>query len=78
MCTTFSISVKKGEHVCFHFLSIYEKNKGYLQTQIGNPEGADKPNKKKYDPRVVLREGEKTLIARLQQAFEDLNCIDRL
>jgi len=56
----------------------YEKNKGYLQTQIGNPEGADKPNKKKYDPRVILREGEKTLIARLQQAFEDLNCINRL
>jgi len=56
----------------------YEKNKEYLQTQIGNPEGADKPNKKKYDPRVVLREGEKTLIARLQQAFEDLNCLDRL
>ncbi len=56
----------------------YEKNKGYLQTQIGNPEGADKPNKKKYDPRVVLREGEKTLISRLQQAFVDLNCLDRL
>ncbi|MFA6128420.1 MAG: class II fructose-bisphosphate aldolase [Bacteroidales bacterium] len=56
----------------------YEKNKGYLQTQIGNPEGADKPNKKKYDPRVVLREGEKTLIARLQQAFDDLNCLNRL
>lgn len=56
----------------------YEKNKEYLQTQIGNPEGADKPNKKKYDPRVILREGEKTLIARLQQAFVDLNCIDRL
>lgn len=56
----------------------YEKNKGYLQAQIGNPEGADKPNKKKYDPRVVLREGEKTLIARLHQAFEDLNCMDRL
>jgi fructose-bisphosphate aldolase class II len=56
----------------------YEKNKGYLQAQIGNPEGADKPNKKKYDPRVVLREGEKTLIARLQQAFVDLNCLDRL
>lgn len=56
----------------------YEKNKGYLQTQIGNPEGSDKPNKKKYDPRVVLREGEKTLILRLQQAFEDLNCLDRL
>jgi fructose-bisphosphate aldolase class II len=56
----------------------YEKNKGYLQTQIGNPEGQDKPNKKKYDPRVILREGEKTMIARLQQAFEDLNCLDRL
>jgi fructose-bisphosphate aldolase, class II len=56
----------------------YEKNKAYLQAQIGNPEGADKPNKKKYDPRVILREGEKTLIARLQQAYEDLNCLDRL
>ncbi len=56
----------------------YEKNKGYLQAQIGNPEGPDKPNKKKYDPRVILREGEKTMIARLQQAFEDLNCLDRL
>ncbi|HBB90241.1 MAG: class II fructose-bisphosphate aldolase [Bacteroidetes bacterium GWF2_49_14] len=56
----------------------YEKNKGYLQSQIGNPEGADKPNKKKYDPRVFLREGEKTMIARLQTAFEDLNCIGRI
>jgi fructose-bisphosphate aldolase, class II len=56
----------------------YEKNKAYLQDQIGNPEGADKPNKKKYDPRVILREGEKTLIARLQQAYEDLNCLNRL
>jgi fructose-bisphosphate aldolase class II len=56
----------------------YEKNRGYLQSQIGNPEGPDKPNKKKYDPRVVLREGEKTLIARLQEAFEDLNCLNRL
>ncbi|MFZ4786148.1 MAG: class II fructose-bisphosphate aldolase [Flavobacteriales bacterium] len=49
----------------------------YLQGQIGNPEGADKPNKKFYDPRVWLREGEKTLVARLRQAFEDLNCIQR-
>jgi fructose-bisphosphate aldolase class II len=56
----------------------YEKNKGYLQAQIGNPEGPDKPNKKKYDPRVWLREGEKTMIARLEQAFVDLNCTDRL
>ncbi|MEM6764012.1 MAG: class II fructose-bisphosphate aldolase [Bacteroidota bacterium] len=50
-------------------------NRGYLQTQIGNPEGDDIPNKKKYDPRVWLREGEKTFIKRLTQAFEDLNAI---
>ncbi len=55
----------------------YEANRAYLQAQIGNPEGEDKPNKKKYDPRVWLREGEKTIISRLKQAFEDLNCIDR-
>lgn len=55
----------------------YEANKAYLQSQIGNPEGADKPNKKKYDPRVWLREAEKTTIDRLKIAFEDLNCIDR-
>ncbi|WP_306643181.1 class II fructose-bisphosphate aldolase [Sanyastnella coralliicola] len=52
-------------------------NHDYLQTQIGNPEGADVPNKKKYDPRVWLREGEKTFVKRLNKAFEDLNCINR-
>jgi len=55
----------------------YEVNKAYLQGQIGNPEGDDKPNKKKYDPRVWLREGEKTMVERLMVAFDDLNCIDR-
>ncbi|MBV6428732.1 MAG: Fructose-bisphosphate aldolase class 2 [Haliscomenobacter sp.] len=55
----------------------YEKNKGYLQSQIGNPEGDDKPNKKYYDPRQWLREGEKTFVSRLKLAFEDLNCINR-
>lgn len=55
-----------------------KKNHDYLQGQIGNPEGSDKPNKKKYDPRVWLREGEKAMIDRLKLAFEDLNCIDRL
>jgi len=49
----------------------------YLQGQIGNPDGEDKPNKKYYDPRVWLREGEKTFVARLKQAFEDLNCVNR-
>ena len=52
-------------------------NVDYLKTQIGNPEGADVPNKKKYDPRVWLREGEKAFVSRLKQAFEDLNCINR-
>jgi fructose-bisphosphate aldolase class II len=54
------------------------KNHDYLQGQIGNPEGEDKPNKKYYDPRVWLREGEKSMIERLKVAFGDLNCIDRL
>ena len=55
----------------------YEAKKGYLQGQIGNPDGDDKPNKKYYDPRVWLREGEKTFVTRLKQAFEDLNCIGK-
>ena len=50
----------------------------YLQAQIGNPEGDDQPNKKFYDPRVWLREGEKTFIARLKKAFEDLNNVNTL
>lgn len=50
----------------------------YLQSQIGNPEGEDQPNKKFYDPRVWLREGEKTFISRLTKAFEDLNNINTL
>jgi fructose-bisphosphate aldolase class II len=55
----------------------YEAKKAYLQAQIGNPDGDDKPNKKFYDPRVWLREGEKSFIARMKGAFEDLNCINR-
>ena len=58
-------------------MNFYKKNEAYLQGQIGNPEGEDKPNKKYYDPRVFLREGEKSLIARLKAAFDDLNAIDR-
>ncbi|WP_321997586.1 class II fructose-bisphosphate aldolase [Draconibacterium orientale] len=51
-------------------------NRDYLQGQIGNPEGDEKPNKKFYDPRVWLRKAEESMIARLKQAFEDLNAID--
>lgn len=50
----------------------------YLRTQIGNPEGADQPNKKHYDPRKWLRVGEGTLKERLKKAFEDLNNVNTL
>lgn len=49
----------------------------FLQGQIGNPEGEDVPNKKYYDPRKWVREGEKAMAARLQMAFEDLNSVGR-
>jgi fructose-bisphosphate aldolase class II len=55
----------------------YEKYKDYLQGQIGNPEGEEKPNKKYYDPRKWLRDGQKTLVNRVKVAFEDLNAIAR-
>jgi len=50
----------------------------YIKKQIGNPEGEELPNKKYYDPRKWLREGEKTFIARLKKSFEDLNNINTL
>lgn len=50
----------------------------YLKSQIGNPEGDDVPNKKHYDPRKWLREGELTFIKRLETAFEDLNNVGTL
>ncbi|SHJ05826.1 class II fructose-bisphosphate aldolase [Algibacter luteus] len=50
----------------------------YLKGQIGNPDGDDVPNKKYYDPRVWLREGEKTFVERLKKAFEDLNNVNTL
>jgi len=53
------------------------KNHDYLQGQIGNPGGEDIPNKKYYDPRKWLRAGEEEMVKRLEQAFNDLNCIDR-
>ena len=53
------------------------KNHDYLQGQIGNPDGDDKPNKKYYDPRKWLRAGQETLVARVIEAFKDLNALDR-
>ncbi len=56
----------------------YHKNESYLQSQLGNIEGADKPNKKYYDPRTWLRAGEASVTERLKMSFKDLNCIDVL
>lgn len=53
-------------------------NREYLQKQIGNPDGDDKPNKKYYDPRMSLRAGEEAMAQRLCQAAEDLNCVNVL
>lgn len=55
----------------------YQKSEHYLQAQLGNPEGVEKPNKKYYDPRVWLRKAEESFAKRLEVAFEDLNCINR-
>ncbi len=54
------------------------KNEAYLHTQIGNPEGEDKPNKSYYDPRKWLRNSELTFIKRLEQSFQDLNNVNTL
>ncbi len=59
-------------------LQFYKKNEAYLQAQLGNPEGADKPNKKFYDPRVWLRSAQSSMVTRLEQAFKELNDVDTL
>ncbi len=59
-------------------MQYYKKNEGYLQGQIGNPDGEDSPNKKYYDPRVWQRAGEVGMVTRLEQAFADLNAVNTL
>lgn len=58
-------------------LKYYKKNEAYLQGQLGNPDGPEKPNKKYYDPRAWMRDGEKSLVERLKIAFSDLNALNR-
>ena len=53
-------------------------NMDYLKSQIGNPEGEEIPNKKYYDPRKWIREGEKSFVERLSKAFHDLNNVNTL
>jgi fructose-bisphosphate aldolase, class II len=52
--------------------------KDYLMKQVGNPEGEDKPNKKYFDPRVWVREGEKTMTSRVAEALKDFNTANQL
>ncbi|MEE7627561.1 class II fructose-bisphosphate aldolase [Methylobacter sp. Wu8] len=59
-------------------MNYYKQNEGYLQGQIGNPDGDDKPNKKYYDPRVWQRAGEVGMVTRLEQAFQELNAVNSL
>ena len=59
-------------------LNYYKDKLDYLQGQLGNPEGEDKPNKKYYDPRVWLRKGSESMVERLMQAFKELNAVDVL
>jgi fructose-bisphosphate aldolase, class II len=59
-------------------MNFYKQNEAYLQGQIGNPDGEDKPNKKYYDPRVWQRAGEVGMVTRLEQAFQELNAVNTL
>ena len=59
-------------------LNYYKDKQDYLQGQLGNPDGEDKPNKKYYDPRVWLRKGSESMVERLMKAFKELNAVDVL
>ena len=59
-------------------LQYYNENSDYLQKQIGNPEGAEKPNKKYYDPRAWIRSGQQSMKLRLEKTFSDLNAVNVL
>ena len=54
------------------------KKKDFIMSQVGNPDGSDKPNKKYFDPRVWVREGEKTMSARVKEGLEDFNTAGQL
>ena len=68
-----------AQWACWDGVRSYEaKNHDFLQGQIGNPTGADAPNKKYYDPRAWLRSAQASMVARLEKAFSDLNAVDVL
>ena len=59
-------------------LKFYKEKEGYLQGQIGNPDGEDKPNKSYYDPRVWIRKSETSMINRVMVQNESLQNVNRL
>ena len=75
-----NLNILKSLKYSFSYITktLYNNHIDYLKTQIGNPEGAEQPNKKYYDPRKWVREGEMTFNARLEQAFADLNNVNTL
>jgi fructose-bisphosphate aldolase class II len=56
-------------------LKFYQAKSGYLQGQIGNPDGEDKPNKSYYDPRKWVRVSEESMRDRVIEGFRDLKGI---
>lgn len=58
-------------------MNYYKEKEAYLQGQIGNPDGDDKPNKKNYDPRVWLRKAQESMVTRILGAFESLNSLNK-
>lgn len=59
---------------CHPVKTYMDEKDAYLKSQLGNPEGDDKPNKKHIDPRGWMHQGEKGMTARLVEAFKDLGC----
>lgn len=59
-------------------LKFYKKYKNYLQSQLGNPEGINKPNKKYYDPRNWIKKSQNNTSTRLKKIFKNLNAINIL
>ncbi|SUG72033.1 fructose 1,6-bisphosphate aldolase [Salmonella enterica subsp. enterica] len=57
---------------------LLQRKRSVSARSAGNPKGEDQPNKKYYDPRVWLRAGQTSMIARLEKAFKELNAIDVL
>ena len=59
------------------FRQYYLKNEDYLQKQVGTSTDAGHPNKKFYAPRAWMREGEKSMVERVKEAFKERHCEGR-